>query len=241
MYTFPHHRRYLVLAVYAVCLAAVTARAEEEEEDSFRPIAVWVNGSPIYEDEICFHVRHHLRFLSNPAERSHESLAHSRPWVIERLIQRELVLQHMLDTWAETPRQITTLDEQAQAAVERALLKMKNLDDETDVDLDRTLRHWGTSLDHFRSFTQRTLVANEYERCLVLQRLKIERKNAPWLPPPCQDDISEGGNPAGLYWKTQFDADPRLEAYHIECDRLRRELREKARIEIVKDPNGAAK
>ena len=51
MHTFPHHRwRYFAIAVYAVCLAAVAGRTQEEE-DSFRPVAAWVNESPIYEDE----------------------------------------------------------------------------------------------------------------------------------------------------------------------------------------------
>ena len=161
--------------------------------------------------------------------------------MIERLVQRELMLQHMLQNWAENPRQITALEEKAQDAVEQTLQRMKKLDCDTDVDLDRMLRGWGTTLDHFRSFTQRTLAANEFERCLVLQGLKIERRNAAWLPGPCQDNIGDDDDPASAGWKTQFEADPRLEAYHAECDRLRQELRAKARIQIVTDPNGAAK
>jgi hypothetical protein len=241
MHTFPHHRwRYFVAAVYAVCLAAVAGRSQEEE-DSFRPVAAWVNESPIYEDEVSFHVRHNARYLANAAERPHASLAHARPWVIERLMQRELMLQRMLETWGDNPRLITVLEEKSQDAVEQALQKMKKLDGDTDVDLDRMLRGWGTTLEHFRSFTQRTLAANEFERCLVLQRLKMERKNARWLPGPCQDNIGDDSDPADACWKTQLDADPRLEAYHTECDRLRRELRDRARIQIVADPNGAAK
>ncbi len=140
---------------------------QQPSERSFRiNVRAWVNGKPIYDNEVMHNLARHLPDLArlSDAQRS-ERLAEIFQQELEGLIERELLYQDAVSKLQKlNPRGLEKLRAAAYQEFERQLQEIRKRSKLTDDELKQKLREQGLTLETMKRQTERSFIAMEYLR-----------------------------------------------------------------------------
>lgn len=136
-------------------------------ERSFRiNVRAWVNGKPIYDNEVMYNVTRYLPDLGRLSEpQRSERLTEIFQQELDSLIERELLYQDAVSKLEKVnPRGLEKLRAAAYQEFEKQLQEIRKRSKLTDDELKEKLREQGLTLETMKRQTERSFIAMEYLR-----------------------------------------------------------------------------